>query len=188
MSIKYKPYDPFPDEFQPHQYPILEDGVVARPRLAPDLEQKLYYDDFSRSDKNSMPWRVHIWIMSSLSATELTGFMSFLKTKMPALIEKENTRDPWDPMPQQPEIMHAYLQLLIEKSERKNLKLRWGPKYKKLIDYYHFLGYRIAMRNIACARLKKEVKDRQDKILEQALSSMMMPAHVMEYASGKSHE
>ena len=192
MTTNYRVKDPFPDEFHQAQYPILEDGVVPRPRLAPDLEQKLYHKFLDKSDRNSQPWLIASNLNCILPAAELLGFAAYLKAIMPELIEHEKTREIWDPMPQPPEIMHGYLQFLFEKTSRRTLKRHLKDKFDKVVDYNLFLGYRITMRKIACARLKKELKDRQDKILEQetnqVLSSMMLPAHVMEKASGVSPE
>lgn len=176
--MAYRIKDPFPDEFDQRMYPILED--VPRPRLDPDLERILYNNDIDRTSKNSLPGDTVRWIRSNLPNEELLAFGLYLSVKMPILIEQEKSRHPWDPMPQPPEIVHTFLKMLIEKTDRKELKRRWADRYKGIMDRYHFLTYRILMRNIVCARMKQKFKDEQNGQLNQntcqELSSLLLPA------------
>ncbi|MEI7818342.1 MAG: hypothetical protein WCI45_14245 [Desulfuromonadales bacterium] len=180
-NMPVSPYEHrFSDEFDQCGYPILEE--VPRPKLAPDLEQRFYYKEYNRSDKNSLPWFAAMWLTSNLPVEELIGFTKYLQVILPDLIEKDKTRDPSDPMPQTPELIHAFLKILIEKTSQKTLKRRWGKKYDKIMDRYNFIGYRVEMRNIDCASHKKRVKEAANKTLaedtNQALSSLLLPAHL----------
>ncbi|MFZ2653909.1 MAG: hypothetical protein WAX69_03265 [Victivallales bacterium] len=187
MTTKYKLHDPFPDEFHQGMYPILEDGAVPRPKLAPDLEQELYFKELDRSDRNSLPWLVQTWLLSILPAIDLLGLAAYLKARMQEHIGHEEKMDPLDPMPQPPEIIHGYLQFVIERTSRRDLKLRWGEKNKRIMDYQNFLTYRIEMRRIACARLKEERRITQGGVLEhdavKSLSPLLLPSHVTEKSS-----
>lgn len=160
---------PRPGEFVEHAYQIADGNPERRPSLPKALANFYFDESLPYEMKNSSVWTTALEIQSMLPPQDMADYASWTIAHM-CSAARQSYRSP---MKQLPELIHDFLDDILRRTSRRELRERWGASYKPIMDRLNFIRYRIAQRTECFSRQMEKGKDYEGAEVGELVRSLI---------------